>query len=91
MYSFKGNLTERDKILQMLARENRPIPKKEIVEKDITKNAYRCIGELKILGATREDEEGNIFLHSQIFRTAIMTDMAVRAIEARKKEENPEK
>lgn len=80
MYTFKRKPTERDKLLMVLAHENKSMTRKEISEKSDNKNIYRSIQELKALGAVKEDDNGKIFLQSQLFRTAILFDVAVRDI-----------
>lgn len=80
MYNFRKKQTERDKLLVILAQENKPLSRKEINDKHLVKNIYRCINELKSLGAIKEDDEEKIYLQSQLFRTAILLDLAVRKI-----------
>ena len=80
-YSFEKKPKERDKILEILANDNKPIPKNELASRSGLKNPYRCLAELKELGAIREDAEGKITLYSQLFRTMILVHMTVKKIE----------
>lgn len=80
MYTFHKKQTERDKLLLLLAKENKPMSRKEIASKSTIKNFYRYINDLKTLGAIKEDDNENIFLQSHLFRTAILFDIAVREI-----------
>lgn len=83
MYSFDKPLTLSDQILVLLAKENRPISKKEISLKLGGKNIYQNLPELKKKGAIKEDSNKNIILQSQLFRTAILVDQNIRVIRAR--------
>lgn len=80
LYNFRKKQTERDKILAYLARENRPMSRSELKELNISKNLYRCLQDLKKLGAIKENDEGDIFLQSQLFTTAILLDLAFRRL-----------
>jgi len=51
MYSFNKTLTEKDKILILMAQSDKSLTRKEIVEKSSSKNAYQELGQLKKLGA----------------------------------------
>ena len=88
MYSFRKNLTDKDKILILLAKEEKPLSRKDISHKNLSKNIYRCLSDLKTVGAIREDDGGNFYLQSQLFRTAILFDVAVREIRERESRNN---
>ena len=64
--------------MQILADKNIPLSKMDLAELSKIKNVYRCIQELKSLGAIKEDDNGNIRLQSQLFRTSILFDVVVR-------------
>jgi len=76
MYSFDKKSGVKDKILQILAKENKPLSKKYIA--NIIPNPYQYFGELKKTGAIKDDENANIYLQSQLFRTAILIDDYLR-------------
>lgn len=80
MYTFRKKHTEKDKLLVILAKENKPLSRLELAELSQSKNVYRCILELKTLGAIKEDDNSNIRLQSQLFRTSILFDIAARRI-----------
>lgn len=85
MYNFSKKLTDKDRILQFLAEQNKSVPKNEIYKMNFSKNTFRCLQELKRAGAIRESEDEEITLHSQLFVTAIRLDMAIRRIMADRK------
>lgn len=74
MYSFGKNLTEKDKILVLLADNNKPLSKRDIAYLSGSKNIYQYIPTLKECGAIKEDENKNISLQSQLFRASILID-----------------
>lgn len=78
MYTFKKPHSERDRVLVFLAENEEPVNKKELISKKITSNMYRSLIDLKNLGAIKEDDNEDIYLHSNLFRTAILFDLAVR-------------
>lgn len=84
MYTFRKSHTEKDKVLAYLAKENKPVQRKEIKDKLEIKNIYRCLTDLKKLGAIKEDDSGAISLQSQLFRVAILFDVAWRGIQVKK-------
>lgn len=83
MYSFGKSLTEKDKILIEMALTDSSLNRKEISEKSTSKNVYKEIGLLKATGAIKEDENKNLSLQSQLFRTAILFDYYLRAPETK--------
>lgn len=88
MFSFNKKLNLKDKILELLAEENKPITKKEIRgHLGENSNIYQYIPNLIKTGAIKEDEEGKIFLQSQLFRTAILMDKIIRSYPKKKQEE----
>jgi Cdc6-like AAA superfamily ATPase len=91
MYSFNKPLTVSDTILQELANQNIPLSKKELNEK-IGKNVYQYLPKLLQLGAIKvKDDDKKIFLHSQLFRTAILVDEFIRFRKKEKKEEKQDR
>ncbi|HTK03359.1 MAG TPA: ATP-binding protein [Alphaproteobacteria bacterium] len=80
MYTFRKKQTDRDIFLTVLAQSEGPITRQEINQSGSVSNVYRCIKDLKKRGAIKEDDQGNISLHSQLFRTAILFDIAMRRI-----------
>jgi AAA+ ATPase superfamily predicted ATPase len=78
MYSFNKPLKERDKILIQLAEVDKPISRKELTNLLDNKNIYQYLPKLKELGAIKEDHDGNILLQSQLLKTSILFDKAVR-------------
>lgn len=85
MYTFWKKQTQRDQLLIFLVNENRPMSRKEIAKLNPSLNVYRIIDELKKVGAIKENEEEKFYLQSQLFRTAILFDIAARSIMAKKK------
>ena len=77
MYTFDKPLKVKDEILVLLAEENKPLYKKELVKK-LNKNVYQYIPALKKSGAIKEDAEERVYLQSQLFRTAIRLDGMIR-------------
>jgi len=78
MYSFGKPLTVKDEILSLLAKENRPLLKKEIADQLKKKNIYQYIPVLKKIGAIRGDADKKLQLQSQLLRTAILFDQFIR-------------
>lgn len=78
MYSFNKALTKKDSILIALANQSESMSKKELKEKLKPLNIYQYIPELKKSGAIKEDENKNISLHSELFKTAIRIDQILR-------------
>lgn len=75
MYSFGKKTTVKDNILQLLAKKNSFISKKEIQDEfKSCNNVYQYFSSLKKNGAIKENEDGKISLQSQLFRTAILID-----------------
>jgi len=85
MYSFGKPLKIKDEILDLLAKENKPLSQKEIKKKLSDKNIYQYIPVLKKSGAIKQNDDDKIYLQSQLFRTAILMDKIVRSW---KEEEN---
>lgn len=85
MYAFGKTLTEKDKILIDMALTDKSLTRKEISEKSSSKNVYKEISILKSSGAVKEDENKNLSLHSQLFRTAILFDYYLRFPEQQQK------
>lgn len=83
MFNFEKSLKEADKILVYLATENTSKSKNDLKAK-FGANVYTYITRLKKLGAIKEDDLGNITLHSQLFRTAIIFDKLLRNYEKKK-------
>lgn len=78
MYSFRKSLGVRDEILALLAKENKPLSKKEIANRLQKKNIYQYLPALKKSGAIKEDADKGLQLQSQLFRTAIFIDQFIR-------------
>ena len=79
MYTFRKKQPERDKILVFMANNDKKVTRKDIRNANIAKNVSRCLNELKNLGAIKEDDDEILHLHSQLFRTAILLDLAYRS------------
>ena len=76
LYSFSGEKVRRDKVLDVLAVSG-PLPRKHLVEACeevyVLKNAYPLIQELEESGAIRRRDDDKLELHSQLFRSAILS------------------
>lgn len=78
MYSFGKSLTDKDKILISMALADKEMTRKDIKEQSTSANIYKQLGQLKELGAIKEDENQRFKLHSQLFRTSILFDYYAR-------------
>src|SRR3989344_359995 len=78
MYTFGKAPRIRDRILAVLAEEDRPLSRKELDSK-IESSIYQHIKLLKKCGAIKETPEKKLTLNSQLFRTAIRIDQILKA------------
>jgi len=74
MYDFKGKMTLREQLVNVLALAGRPMSKLELKDHLGGKNIYTasCLGELKKSGAVTESTGGILTLHSMLFRAAVL-------------------
>ena len=81
MYCFAGKWRGRDRVLNMVASFG-PMPRKELTEKCKSaygmKNPYQYLSELEKCGAIRILATGVVELHSQLFRTAVLSALLPR-------------
>lgn len=72
MYDFKGKISGREKILDVLAMAWEPLSKQEISKYAGVKNIYQYLPDLEKRGAIKiNPEDGMVNLHSNLFRIAI--------------------
>lgn len=83
MYNFSGKMTLREIVLNFLALAGRPLSKQELSKLTDKKNIYTasCLGQLKKSGAVQEVADGKIYLHSALFRGAILAHIYIHAQE----------
>ncbi len=73
MYDFRGRLSGREKILDVLAVAWQPLTRQEISKYAGIKNIYQYLPDLEKRGAIKINHETNMLvLHSQLFRMAIL-------------------
>ncbi len=72
MYDFRGKVSGREKILDVLAVAWQPLSRQEISKYSGIKNVYQYLPDLQRRGAIKINPETNtVFLHSQLFRMTI--------------------
>lgn len=73
MYDFYGKVSGREKILDVLAVAWQPLSRQEVSKYAKIQNVYQYLPDLQRRGAIKINPETNtIFLHSQLFRMAIL-------------------
>lgn len=90
MYTFRKKQNEKDRILVTLAEAAGILTKSDLKKMNLSKNIYRCLQDLKACGAIKEDDEERLYLHSQLFRTAILFDLAYRRLVLKQSESKRE-
>lgn len=79
MYAFEKPLTEKDKVLQAMAfHETDKITRKDLAGAVTIANLSKAVTALKSIGAIKENENRELTLHNQLFRTAIRFNSYVR-------------
>lgn len=80
-YQFNGKPGGREAILDVLAVAREPLSKKDIQEYCNISNIYQYLPELEKRGSIKTiPETGNITLHSQLFRTSILSKIFSKII-----------
>ncbi len=78
MYSFNKKMTNNDKLLAYMVSLEEPITRKAVIDSKVCSNIVRSLAELKKEGAIKEDSEGVLTFHSQLFKTAVRFDQYIR-------------